>query len=97
VPYTDWVVVCQEKAQLEEEPCQKEKYMLRLRQIFAAQTAESREALALCNPRYQSCILRQWTGAGHVAVRVYDLGVTFIFQPASRDAGQDGNVVAERI
>ena len=46
VPRASWLAVCEEKAQLEDELRQKEKRMLRLRQVFAAKTAEFREALS---------------------------------------------------
>ena len=43
VPCASWAAMCEEKAQLER---QKEKRLLRLRQVFAAKTAEFREALS---------------------------------------------------
>jgi hypothetical protein len=45
VPRASWAAVCQ-KAQVEEELRQKEKHMLRLRQVFAAKTADFHEALS---------------------------------------------------
>ena len=44
VPRASWAAVCQEKVQLQDELRQKEKRMLCLRQVFAAKTAEFREA-----------------------------------------------------
>jgi len=46
VPRASWLAVCEQKAQLENEVRQKEKRMLRLRQVFAAKSAEFREALS---------------------------------------------------
>src|SRR5579863_1621414 len=86
VPRASWVAVCQEKAQLEEELRQKEKRMLRLRQVFAAKTTEFREAL--------SAILGikvAFYDNGQVRVTSqYDLGAAFVFQPAPRDASGSG-------
>jgi len=81
VPRASWAAVCEEKAQLEEELRQKEKRMLRLRQVFAAKTTEFREAL--------SAILGvkvAFYDNGQVRVTSqYDLGAAFVFQPAPRD------------
>jgi mitotic spindle assembly checkpoint protein MAD1 len=46
VPRASWAAVCQKKAQLKEELRQKEKRILRLRQVFAVKTAKFREALS---------------------------------------------------
>jgi mitotic spindle assembly checkpoint protein MAD1 len=85
VPRASWAAVCQAKAQLEDELRQKEKRMLRLRQVFAAKTAEFREAL--------SAILGvkvAFYDNGQVQVTSqYDLGTAFVFQPAPRDAAKD--------
>jgi mitotic spindle assembly checkpoint protein MAD1 len=95
VPRASWAAVCQEKAQLEEELRQKEKRMLRLRQVFAAKTTEFREAL--------SAILGikvAFYDNGQVRVTSqYDLGAAFVFQPAprDRDAAKDGNAGAARM
>jgi mitotic spindle assembly checkpoint protein MAD1 len=86
VPRASWGAVCEEKAQLEDELRQKEKRMPRLRQVFAAKTAEFREAL--------SAILGvkvAFYDNGQVRVTSqYDLGAAFVFQPAPRDAAKDG-------
>ena len=78
VPRASWEAVCQEKAQLEDELKQKDKRMLRLRQVFTAKTAEFREAL--------SAILGvklAFYDNGQVRVTSqYDLGAAFVFQPA---------------
>ena len=83
VPRASWAAVCEEKAQLEEELRQKEKRMLRLRQVFAAKTAEFREAL--------SAILGvkvAFYDNGQVRVTSqYDLGAAFVFQPAKDSTG----------
>jgi len=83
VPRASWAAVCEEKAQLEEELRQKEKRMLRLRQVFAAKTAEFREAL--------SAILGvkvAFYDNGQVRVTSqYDLGAAFILQPAKDSTG----------
>jgi len=87
VPRASWAAVCEEKAQLEEELRQKEKRLLRLRQVFAAKTAEFREAL--------SAILGvkvAFYDNGQVRVTSqYDLGAAFVFQPAPRDRGSSGS------
>lgn len=80
VPRASWLAVCEQKAQLEDELRQKEKRMLRLRQVFTAKTAEFREAL--------SAILGvklAFYDNGQVRVTSqYDLGAAFVFQPATR-------------
>jgi mitotic spindle assembly checkpoint protein MAD1 len=85
VPRASWEAVCQEKAQLEDELKQKDKRMLRLRQVFTAKTAEFREAL--------SAILGvklAFYDNGQVRVTSqYDLNAAFVFQPA-RD-GKNGS------
>lgn len=87
VPRASWAAVCEEKAQLEAELKQRDKRMLRLRQVFAAKTAEFREAL--------SAILGvklAFYDNGQVRVTSqYDLGAAFVFQPAPKDgAGGSG-------
>ena len=87
VPRASWTAVCEEKAQLEAELKQRDKRMLRLRQVFAAKTAEFREAL--------SAILGvklAFYDNGQVRVTSqYDLGAAFVFQPAPKDgAGGSG-------
>jgi mitotic spindle assembly checkpoint protein MAD1 len=83
VPRASWLAVCEQKAQLEEELRQKEKRMLRLRQVFTAKTAEFREAL--------SAILGvklAFYDNGQVRVTSqYDLGAAFVFQPAKASSG----------
>ena len=75
MPRASWAAVCQETARLEDELRQKEKRMLRLRQVFAAKTAESRETL--------SAILGvkvAFSDNGQVRVKLqYDLGAAFVF------------------
>ena len=82
VPRASWLAVCEEKSQLEDELRQKEKRMLRLRQVFTAKTAEFREAL--------SAILGvklAFYDNGQVRVTSqYDLGAAFVFQPAARSS-----------
>ena len=86
VPRASWVAVCEEKAQLEAELKQRDKRMLRLRQVFAAKTAEFREAL--------SAILGvklAFYDNGQVRVTSqYDLGAAFVFQPAPKDGAGGG-------
>ena len=78
VPRASWKAVCEEKAKLEEELRRKEKRMLRLRQVFAAKTAEFREALsAILGVK----IAIYDNGQVRVTSR-YDLGAAFVFQPA---------------
>jgi len=84
-PRGSWAAVCQENAQLEDELRQNEKRMLHFRQVFAAKTAEFREAL--------SEILGvevAFYDNGQVRVTSqYDLRAAFAFQPAPRDAAED--------
>ena len=86
VPRASWLAVCEQKAQLEDELRQKEKRMLRLRQVFTAKTAEFREAL--------SAILGvklAFYDNGQVRVTSqYDLGAAFVFQPAKTTPSGDG-------
>ena len=83
VPRASWLAVCEQKTQLENELRQKEKRMLRLRQVFTAKTAEFREAL--------SAILGvklAFYDNGQVRVTSqYDLGAAFVFQPAKASSG----------
>lgn len=84
VPRASWLAVCEQKAQLEEELRQKEKRMLRLRQVFTAKSAEFRETL--------SAILGvklAFYDNGQVRVTSqYDLGAAFVFQPARHSSGE---------
>ena len=93
VPRASWAAVCEEKAQLEEELRQKEKRLLRLRQVFAAKTAEFREAL--------SAILGvkvAFYDNGQVRVTSqYDLGAAFVFQPAKDGTGTGAGAGAARM
>ena len=86
VPRASWAAVCEEKAQLEAELKQRDKRMLRLRQVFAGKTAEFREAL--------SAILGvklAFYDNGQVRVTSqYDLGAAFVFQPAPKGGGGGG-------
>ncbi|KAH9165300.1 mitotic checkpoint protein-domain-containing protein [Lactarius sanguifluus] len=86
VPRASWAAVCEEKAQLEAELKQRDKRMLRLRQVFAGKTAEFREAL--------SAILGvklAFYDNGQVRVTSqYDLGAAFVFQPAPKDGSGGG-------
>ncbi|KAI0294902.1 mitotic checkpoint protein-domain-containing protein [Multifurca ochricompacta] len=87
VPRASWEAMRQEKVQLEEELKQKEKRMLRLRQVFTAKTAEFRETL--------SAILGvkiAFYDNGQVRVTSqYDLGAAFVFQPARGGGGSGGS------
>ncbi|KAI9452687.1 MAD-domain-containing protein [Lactarius psammicola] len=86
VPRASWAAVCEEKAQLEAELKQRDKRMLRLRQVFTGKTAEFREAL--------SAILGvklAFYDNGQVRVTSqYDLGAAFVFQPAPKGGGGGG-------
>jgi mitotic spindle assembly checkpoint protein MAD1 len=86
VPRASWLAVCEQKAQLEDELRQKEKRMLRLRQVFTAKTAEFREAL--------SAILGvklAFYDNGQIRVTSqYDLGAAFVFQPARTPPSGEG-------
>jgi mitotic spindle assembly checkpoint protein MAD1 len=86
VPRASWAAVCRGKAQLEDELRQKEKRMLRLRQAFAAKTAEFRETLL-------AILAIKVAFYDNEQVRVmseYDLGAAFVFQPVPWDAAKDG-------
>jgi mitotic spindle assembly checkpoint protein MAD1 len=86
VPRASWAAVCEEKAQLEAELKQRDKRMLRLRQVFAAKTAEFREALAAILG-----VKVAFYDNGQVRVTSqYDLGAAFVFQPAPKDGAGGG-------
>ena len=93
VPRASWLAVCEQKTQLEDELRQKEKRMLRLRQVFTAKTAEFREAL--------SAILGvklAFYDNGQVRVTSqYDLGAAFVFQPARPSGEGPGAGVGARM
>jgi mitotic spindle assembly checkpoint protein MAD1 len=92
VPRTGWATVFQEKAQLEEELCQKEKRMLRLRWIFTAKTAGFLEALLA-----MLGIKVAFYDSGRVPVTSqYGLGTAFVFH-APRGTGKDGNTGVSRM
>ena len=80
VPRASWTAICEQKRQLEDELRQKEKRMLRLRQVFTAKTAEFREALsAILGVKFA------FYDNGQIRVTSqYDLGAAFVFQPATR-------------
>jgi mitotic spindle assembly checkpoint protein MAD1 len=82
VPRASWAAVFQERAQLEDELRQKGKRMLRLRQVFAAKTAEFREPLLAILSVY----VVFYDNAQVRVTSQYDLGAAFVFQPAPRDA-----------
>jgi mitotic spindle assembly checkpoint protein MAD1 len=71
--------------------------MLRLRQVFAAKTAEFREALSAI----LSVNVVSYDNAQVRVTSQYDLGAAFVFQPAPRDAatkdGGTGNSGAARM
>jgi mitotic spindle assembly checkpoint protein MAD1 len=96
-PRASWAAVFQEMAQLEDEPRQKGKRMLRLRQVFAAKTAEFREALSAI----LSVNVVSYDNAQVRVTSQYDLGAAFVFQPAQQDAatkdGGTGNSGAARM
>jgi len=85
VPRASWAAVCQEKAQLEDELRQKEKRTLRLRQVFAAKTAEFREALSVI----LGVKVAFYDNRQVLVTSQYDLGAAFLFKPAPRDAAKD--------
>jgi mitotic spindle assembly checkpoint protein MAD1 len=86
VPRASWAAVCEEKAQLEAELKQRDKRMLRLRQVFAGKTAEFREALAAILG-----VKLAFYDNGQVRVTSqYDLGAAFVFQPAPKDGAAGG-------
>ncbi|KAI9435280.1 hypothetical protein H4582DRAFT_1970937 [Lactarius indigo] len=75
VPRARWSAVCEERAQLEVELKQRDKRLLRLRQVFAGKTAEFREALSVVLD-----VKLVFYDNGQVRVTSqYDPGATFIF------------------
>ncbi|KAI0260570.1 spindle assembly checkpoint component Mad1, partial [Gloeopeniophorella convolvens] len=86
VPRASWEAACAEKIALEDELRAKEKRMLRLRQVFAAKSAEFREALGAILG-----VKLAFYDNGQVRVTSqYDLGAAFVFQPAKGGGGAEG-------
>jgi mitotic spindle assembly checkpoint protein MAD1 len=86
VPRASRAAVCRERAQLEDELRQKEKRMLRLRQVFAAKTAEFCKALSAI----LGVKVAFHDNGGVRTTSQYPLGAAFVFQPAPRDAATSG-------
>lgn len=88
VPRESWEAVNQEKTELESELKQKEKRLVRLRQVFSAKTDEFKEAIAAIFG-----LKLAFYPNGQVRVTSqFDLNAAFVFQPAKSGApaGNDG-------
>ncbi|EJT98051.1 MAD-domain-containing protein [Dacryopinax primogenitus] len=87
VPAESWLAVQREKAALELEAKQREKRMLRLKQVFAAKAAEFREAV--------TSILGyklNFSGNGRVRLTsIYDKSTALVFQ-SSEDGSNTGSM-----
>ncbi|KAH0580227.1 hypothetical protein H2248_001746 [Termitomyces sp. 'cryptogamus'] len=78
VPRASWELVNQEKMELEEVVRQKEKRLLRLKEVYNAKGAEFRDAIASILG-----VKLTFRPNGEVrATSIYDLGASFMFQPA---------------
>jgi len=82
-----WWRSARKKAQLEDELRQKEKRMLRLRLVFAAETDEFREALSVI----LGVKVAFYDNAQVRVTSQNDLCAAFAFQPAPRDVAKDGS------
>ncbi|KAI0052786.1 MAD-domain-containing protein [Auriscalpium vulgare] len=91
IPRESLDVVSEEKRTLEDALKQKEKQMLRLRQVFTAKSAEFREAIgAIMGVK----LAFQQNGTVRVTSQ-YDLNAAFVFQPTSRDDGARMQLIAQ--
>ncbi|TFK81214.1 MAD-domain-containing protein [Polyporus arcularius HHB13444] len=91
VPRASWVAVNDDKLRLQEELKQKEKRLLRLQQVFAAKSAEFREAIA-------SILGVKLAFYPNGQVRVtsqYDLNAAFVFQPNGQRENTKMQLVAQ--
>lgn len=91
VPRESWEVANQAKEELEEELKQKEKRLLRLKQVFSAKTDEFKEAIA-------SILGVKLAFYPNGQVRVtsqFDLSAAFVFQPAKDNTGMSMQLVAQ--
>ncbi|KAG6917646.1 hypothetical protein DXG01_001753 [Tephrocybe rancida] len=78
VPRASFELVNREKVELEEELRQKEKRLLRLKEVYVAKSAEFRDAIASILG-----VKLSFRPNGEVrATSIYDLGASFAFQPA---------------
>ncbi|KAG6875371.1 hypothetical protein C0992_004072 [Termitomyces sp. T32_za158] len=78
VPRASWELVNREKIELEEVVKQKEKRLLRLKEVYNAKGAEFRDAIASILG-----VKLSFRPNGEVrATSIYDLGASFAFQPA---------------
>ncbi|GLB43068.1 putative mitotic checkpoint protein [Lyophyllum shimeji] len=84
VPRASWELVNREKMELEEVVKQKEKRLLRLKQVYNAKGAEFRDAIASILG-----VKLVFVPNGQVRVTsVYDLCASFVFQPAPQNGQQ---------
>jgi len=77
IPCASWVAVCKGKAWLKEELQHKEKWLLRLRQVFTAKMAE----FVRRSWRYLASKLPFYNNGQVRITSQYDLGAVFVFQP----------------
>ncbi|KAI0074913.1 hypothetical protein K474DRAFT_1664924 [Panus rudis PR-1116 ss-1] len=99
VPRESWEVVNKEKEELEEALKQKEKRLIRLKQVFSAKTEEFREAIASILG-----VKLAFYPNGQVRVTsVFDLNAAFVFQPSkssnasSTSSNKDGKMTMKLI
>ncbi|KAF8873896.1 spindle assembly checkpoint component Mad1 [Infundibulicybe gibba] len=87
VPRESWEHACREKAELEDTVKQKDKRLLRLQQVFTSKSAEFREAIA----SILGLKLAFYPNGQVRVTSMFDLGASFVFQPASKASADDGN------
>ncbi|TBU44830.1 MAD-domain-containing protein [Dichomitus squalens] len=91
VPRESYEAVNKEKEELEEELRQKEKRLLRLKQIFNAKSAEFREATAsILGVKLTFCPNGQVRVTSH-----YDLNAVFVFQPTGAGEGMKMQLIGQ--
>ncbi|GJE94153.1 mitotic arrest deficient-domain-containing protein [Phanerochaete sordida] len=91
VPRESWEVVNREKEELEQELKQKEKRLLRLKQVFAAKTDEFKEAIATI----LGVKLAFYPNGGVRVTSQFDLSAAFVFQPTKDNEGMRMQLVAQ--
>ncbi|KAI6001872.1 spindle assembly checkpoint component Mad1 [Pisolithus albus] len=80
IPKESWDVLDNEKKELEETVKQKEKRLLRLQQVFAAKSAEFREAIT----SILGFKLAFYPNGQVRLTSIYDLSASFVFQPQNQ-------------
>ncbi|RDB18933.1 Spindle assembly checkpoint component mad1 [Hypsizygus marmoreus] len=91
VPRESWELVNREKTELEDVVKQKEKRLLRLKQVYVSKGAEFRDAIASILG-----VKLAFFPNGQVRVTsIYDLCASFVFQPRSKSEGATMQLVAQ--